>query len=111
MRKCRLREDRPGKFVWVDPATGDFEVYPVQASGDPALVGPVDLVLMTVKSYDLEDAAQAGRPLIGPETAALPLLKGLDAAGPLAAEWGGEPHQPTLDCARWHTESRSDGVH
>lgn len=74
----------------VESIHGDFEVYPAHASDDPAQVGPVDLVLVTVKSYNLEDAAEAGRPLIGPETAALPLLNGLDAADRLAAVWGGE---------------------
>ena len=72
----------------VESVHGDFELYPVQASDDPAQVGPVDLVLVTVKSYSLEDAARAGRPLVGPETAALPLLNGLDAADRLAAVWG-----------------------
>jgi len=74
----------------VESIHGDFEVYPVQASDDPARVSPVDLVLVTVKSYNLEEAAEVGRPLVGPETAALPLLNGLDAADRLAAAWGGE---------------------
>ena len=74
----------------VESVHGDFEVYPVQASDDPAQIGPVDLVLVAVKSYDLEHAAEAGGPLVGPETAVLPLLNGLDAADRLAAVWGGE---------------------
>ena len=74
----------------VESVHGDFEVCPVQASDDPTEVGPADLVLVAVKSYDLEHAAEAGRPLVGPETAALPLLNGLDAADRLAAVWGGE---------------------
>ena len=74
----------------VESVHGDFEICPAQATDDPAQVGPVDLVLVAVKSYDLEAAAEAARPLIGPETAALPLLNGLDAADRLAAVWGGE---------------------
>jgi 2-dehydropantoate 2-reductase len=74
----------------VESVHGDFEVHPAQATDDPAEVGPADLVLVTVKSYDLETAAQGARPLIGPETAALPLLNGLDAAERLAAVWGPE---------------------
>jgi 2-dehydropantoate 2-reductase len=46
------------------------------------------LVLVSVKSYDLEQAASSARPLIGPQTVALPLLNGLDAAERLAAVWG-----------------------
>ncbi len=74
----------------VESVHGDLEVQPAQATDDPADVGPVDLVLVTVKSYDLESAAESGRPLIGPRTMALPLLNGLDAAERLAAIWGEE---------------------
>jgi 2-dehydropantoate 2-reductase len=49
-----------------------------------------DLVLVTVKSYDLEAAAEAARLLVGPETAVLPLLNGLDAAERLADAFGAE---------------------
>ncbi len=74
----------------VESVHGDFVVRPAWATGEPAEVGPVDLVLVTVKSYDLEAAAEAAQPLIGPETVALPVLNGLDAAERLAARWGGE---------------------
>jgi 2-dehydropantoate 2-reductase len=72
----------------VESVHGDFEVHPAQATDDPAQVGPVDLVVVAVKDYDLEAAAEKARPLIGLETAALPLLNGLDAADRLAAVWG-----------------------
>lgn len=74
----------------VQSVHGDFDVVPAHATDRPAEVGAVDLVLVTVKSYDLEAAAEAGRPLIGRDTAALPVLNGLDAADRLAAAWGGE---------------------
>jgi 2-dehydropantoate 2-reductase len=50
--------------------------------------GPVDLVLFTVKGYDAETAAAALRPVIGPETAVLTLLNGVDSADILAATLG-----------------------
>ncbi len=75
----------------VESVHGDFEVRPAQATDDPATVGPVDLVLVTVKSYDLEAAAAAAQPLVGPGTAVLPLLNGLDAAERLAAVLGDDP--------------------
>jgi 2-dehydropantoate 2-reductase len=75
----------------VESVHGDFQIHPAQATADPAAVGPVDLVLVSVKTYDLEAAAQAARPLVGPETVVLPLLNGLDAAERLAAELGEEP--------------------
>jgi 2-dehydropantoate 2-reductase len=74
----------------VESVHGDFVVRPAQATGDAAEVGLVDLVLVAVKSYDLEAAAKAARPLVGPGTAVLPLLNGLDAAVRLAAVLGDE---------------------
>lgn len=75
----------------VESVHGDFVVGPLLATDDPAAVGPVDLVLVTVKSYDLDAAAEAARPLVGPETAVLPLLNGLDAAQRLAEVLGDGP--------------------
>jgi 2-dehydropantoate 2-reductase len=69
---------------------GDISLKPVQATDDASRVGPVDLVLVAVKTYDLEPAAKAGAHLIGSGTAVLPLLNGLDAAERLAAAWGDE---------------------
>jgi len=73
----------------VESVHGNLHLAPVQATDDPAGVGPVDLVLVAVKTYDLEQAAQAARPLVGPGTSVLPLLNGLDAAERLAAVLGG----------------------
>lgn len=75
----------------VESVHGEFQVHPVQATDQPGEIGPVDLVLVAVKSYDLEAAAQAARPLLGADTAILPLLNGLDAAQRLAASLGDEP--------------------
>jgi 2-dehydropantoate 2-reductase len=59
---------------------GDFVVEKARAVEDPAEIGPVDLVLFTVKTYDLAAAAAAILPLLGPQTTILPLLNGIDAA-------------------------------
>ena len=72
----------------VESVHGDFCVQPVRATDDPAEIGPVDLVLVAVKNYDLESAARAAEPLVGPGTAVLPLLNGLDADRRLAAVLG-----------------------
>jgi 2-dehydropantoate 2-reductase len=55
-----------------------FRVRPVQATDDPAAVGPVELVLLATKAYDLEAALEAMAPLVGPESLVLPLLNGVD---------------------------------
>lgn len=75
----------------VESVHGDSVVRPARATDDPAEVGPVELVLVAVKSYDLEAAAEAARPLVGPGTGVLPLLNGLDAAERLVAVFGNEP--------------------
>lgn len=58
---------------------------PVTAADDPAAIGPVDLVIPTVKLWDLAKAAAAARPLVGPATLVLPLQNGVEAADIVAA--------------------------
>jgi 2-dehydropantoate 2-reductase len=56
---------------------GTFTI-PVRATDDPSEIGPVDLVLFCVKTYDTDTAAQSIRPLIGPDTMLLSLQNGID---------------------------------
>jgi len=62
-----------------------FTISDVRATGDAKEVGPVELVLVTTKSYDLEGAAQALRALKGPDTIVVPLQNGVDSAARLGA--------------------------
>ena len=55
---------------------GTFTV-PVQATDDPSEVGPVDLILFCVKTYDTDAAAESIRPLIRPDTMLLSLQNGI----------------------------------
>ncbi len=55
---------------------GTFTV-PVQATDDPHEVGPVDLVLFCVKTYDTDTAARSIRPLIHPDTMLISLQNGI----------------------------------
>jgi 2-dehydropantoate 2-reductase len=48
------------------------------ATDDPGEIGPVDFVFFTVKLWDTEAAAEAIRPLIGPETAVVSLQNGVE---------------------------------
>ena len=59
---------------------GDFHIHPANATEDPAKVEPVDLVLFCVKTYNTDEAAEAIRPVVGPQTAVLSLQNGVDAA-------------------------------
>lgn len=72
----------------VDSIGGDFVVQPAVAGDDPAGFGPVDLVIVGVKAWQLPAAAQAMAPLVGPETVVLPLLNGIEAADELASALG-----------------------
>lgn len=61
---------------------------PVQATDDPASIGPVDFVLFSVKLWDTESAGEACGPLLDPETAVLSLQNGIDSEERLAAILG-----------------------
>ncbi len=63
----------------VESPRGDVHLTPTQATDDPATVGPVDFVLFCVKLWDVESAGQHIKPLIGPQTAVIPLQNGIDA--------------------------------
>jgi len=62
----------------------------VQATDDPAAIGPVDYVLFMVKSYDTEAAARRLAPLLGQGTAVLSLQNGIDNEARIAAVIGEE---------------------
>jgi 2-dehydropantoate 2-reductase len=59
---------------------GETHIRPAQATDDIAGIGAVDIVLCCVKLWDLEVVAPQIRPIIGPETAVVPLQNGIDAA-------------------------------
>ncbi len=64
----------------IEGGRGETLIKPVQATDDPATIGPVDFVLFCVKLWDVESAGAAIKPLIGPTTAVIPLQNGIDAA-------------------------------
>lgn len=72
----------------VDSIKGDFVVHPVQATDDPAQAGMVDVILVSVKAWQVTEAAEAIRPMIGPQTFVVPLQNGVDAASQLATALG-----------------------
>jgi 2-dehydropantoate 2-reductase len=59
---------------------GETLVRPVQATDDATTIGPVDAVLFCVKLWDVETAGEKIRPLIGGDTAIIPLQNGIDAS-------------------------------
>jgi 2-dehydropantoate 2-reductase len=57
---------------------GEWTVKPT-AVDDLAGQPPADVVFLTVKSYDTEAALERARPVVGPETAVLPLQNGVQS--------------------------------
>jgi 2-dehydropantoate 2-reductase len=60
----------------------------VNATDSTASVGPVDVVLVTVKMYDLEAAAVTLPPLLGPDTVVVTLQNGVEAVDLVAGHVG-----------------------
>src|SRR5262245_24098290 len=59
---------------------GDRSLNPVKATETPAGIGEVDCVLFCVKLWDVESAGALIRPIVGPNTAVIPLQNGIDAS-------------------------------
>jgi 2-dehydropantoate 2-reductase len=66
---------------------GDFTVR-AAAESDTARVGPVDVVIVSVKAYDNATALPMLKPLIGPDTVVLTLQNGVDSTDEVAAVVG-----------------------
>jgi 2-dehydropantoate 2-reductase len=63
----------------IESVHGDVHVAKPNVAEDPAKVGPVDVVLFAVKLWDTEKAAEAARPLLGPNTRVITLQNGVDS--------------------------------
>lgn len=63
----------------------------MQATDEPDAVGPVDLVMVAVKAWQVPAVAEAMRPLLGANTLVLPLQNGVEAPAQLAAVLGRQP--------------------
>jgi 2-dehydropantoate 2-reductase len=72
-------------------AQGDIDLPRVNAVEDPASIGPVDAVIVSVKLWDTESAARAIKPLIGPETGVVSLQNGVIKDDILRRELGDAP--------------------
>lgn len=66
---------------------GDLHIRALFTS-DPGEVGPMDLVLFCVKSYDTEAAAAKLAPMMGEKTMIISLQNGIDNPDKIAARWG-----------------------
>ena len=74
----------------VDSIKGDFVVERPNATDAPASVGKVDAIFVTVKTWQIGDAAEQIKPMLGDDTMVIPLENGIDAPDHLAAILGSE---------------------
>jgi 2-dehydropantoate 2-reductase len=72
----------------VESPQGSFHLPKVHATDRPQAVGPVDVVLFTVKMYDVDASAATLKPLIGPDTVVITLQNGVEAMDMVAAHVG-----------------------
>lgn len=87
VRERRAAQLRETGLVIRSPA-GDLHVPgpPVMLASE--LRRPYDLVLLSCKAYDLEDAIESFAPAVGPGTTILPLLNGMKHLDTLDARFG-----------------------
>lgn len=78
------------KGLKVSGASGEFTVIPSLATDNPAEIGEVELVLVGVKAWQVPEAAERMRPLVGKNTVVLPLQNGVEAPFQLAKVLGEE---------------------
>src|SRR5215831_1163267 len=71
--------------------TGDFTTGPLQAAESPTLLGPADLVLVAVKSWQVKGIAASLRPLLGGSPVVDTLKNGVEAADHLLEALGTGP--------------------
>ena len=72
----------------VESPDGDFIINPANVFEDPAQIGPVDIVIVATKTWDIPAIARHMRPLLGKKTCVLPLENGVDSGERLAAVVG-----------------------
>ena len=74
----------------VDSIRGDFVVNPAKAADSTESVGDVDVVILAIKGWQLDDAILQMKPLIGDATVIVPLLNGIEHMEALVNAFGSE---------------------
>jgi 2-dehydropantoate 2-reductase len=74
----------------IESVHGDLHLPKPNVTDDPAKVGPVDIVLFAVKLWDTEQAAEAARPLMGPDSRLITFQNGVDSLDRVSAVLGAD---------------------
>ena len=89
MRERRAAELAAAGLVIKSPL-GDVTLKNPPAVQADKLAEPFDVVLLSCKAFDLDDAIKSFAPAVGPNTAILPLLNGMRHLDTLDAKFGAE---------------------
>jgi 2-dehydropantoate 2-reductase len=74
----------------VESTEGSFVVSPARATSDLATIGPVDVVILAVKTWQVADAAAQAPSLLHGESVVLTLQNGVEAPGEVARACGAD---------------------
>jgi 2-dehydropantoate 2-reductase len=80
----------------VESVNGNVHVEKANVTDDPKTIGPVDVVLFAVKLWDTETAAEACRPLLGPNTRVITMQNGVDSYERIAPIVGAQRAVPAV---------------
>ena len=89
VRAARADELRRAGLV-IKSARGDFTLRDVKTVQAGATAEPFDLVLLSCKAYNLDDAMASFEPFVGASTAVLPLPNGMRHVDVLTEKFGAE---------------------
>lgn len=82
------------KGLKLSTTAGETVVHPALCTDDPGEAGVADVLIVSVKSYDLENSLSAWKACIGEKTIVIPLLNGVDASERIRAMF---PHNLVCD--------------
>jgi len=88
-RGAQLNAIRKNGLKLISPL-GDAHLKKTTATSDPREIGPVDAVVVAVKTWQVPEAAKAMKPMIGSDTIVVPFLNGVEAPDELAAILGAQ---------------------
>lgn len=74
----------------IEHASSPMHVRDARATDDAAAIGPVDVVMLCVKLWDVEAAAEAIRPLLAGGGVVIPFQNGIDAPAMLSRTLGAD---------------------
>jgi len=76
-RGKHLEAMRANGLTIANSTLGNVHIPEVKVTDDPASLGAADIVILSVKLWDTEEAARAIRPIVGPHTGVLSLQNGV----------------------------------